>query len=170
MRRGLCLCGILALLAAVSLYAEDPPPGEGRPRSRTVVLEISARIIEQNQTVVWNENHQRVAISGSPVSIKIVGTNVAVLALFTPYLRREGQNLLVAQGQIWLEIPGQGIRYQSAMQTIPLDFDEPVYFFPLGAADEDSARIEIMLTMKAYAETPAEGAAGTSANAGKSGN
>jgi hypothetical protein len=37
------------------------------------------------------------------------------------------------------------------MQTIPLKFEEPIYFFPLGSAERDGeAYIEIMLTMRPY--------------------
>jgi hypothetical protein len=172
MRRCLYLFGAFFLLAGNSLSAEEPPPGEAHSGlgGRAVVLDISARVVEQNQVEIWNESHRRLTIPGSPVGIRMVGANVVVVAQFTPYLRKGGQNLLVAQGQIWVEIPDEGIRYQSTIQTIPIDFDEPIYFFPLGSSDnEDSARIEIMLTMKVYTETPA-GAADTTANAGKSGN
>jgi hypothetical protein len=88
------------------------------------------------------------------VGIKIVGTNIVVIAQFTPYIRHRGlQKLLVAQGQIWMEIPDQGIRYQTSMQTMPLEFGEPIYFFPLGPqTDEDSSRIEVMLTLYPYEE------------------
>ena len=120
-------------------------------RDQAVVLDINARVIEQNMQEIWNESHQRVTIPGRPVGIKMVGTNVIVAAQFIPYLRRRGQNILVAQGQIWIDIPNQGIRYCTTMQTIPLDFDEAVYFFPLGSsANEDEARIEIILTMRPY--------------------
>jgi hypothetical protein len=132
------------------------PPQNFSPhaKGRELVLDINARIVEQNQTVIWNESHKKSTIPGRPVGIKLVGTNIVVVAQFTPYLRHRGlQKLLVAQGQIWMEIPGQGIRYQTSMQTIPLEFGEPIYFFPLGPqTDEDSSRIEVMLTLYPYEE------------------
>ena len=155
MHRRLCVLGVLLLVSAhTALRADDS--GQGLPgfSGRSVVLDINARVVEQNQAVTWNENHQRQTIAGNPVGIKLVGANVAVAVQFTPYLRRNGSNILVAQGQIWVEIPGQGIRYHTSIQTIPLEFDEPIYFFPLGPVeDENNARIEIMLTMKHYRET-----------------
>ena len=116
-----------------------------------LVMDINARIVEQNQTVIWNESHQKTIMPGRPVGIKLVGANLVVVAQFTPYIRRGLQKFLVAQGQIWMEIPNQGIRYYTSMQTIPLEFGEPVYFFPLGPRkDEDAACIEVMLTLRPY--------------------
>ncbi|MCL2880125.1 MAG: hypothetical protein FWF29_07765 [Treponema sp.] len=129
-------------------HLEDVLPGFAK---QAVVLDINARVIENNMREIWNESHQRVTISGRAVGIKMVGSNVIVVAQFIPYLRHRGQNILVAQGQIWLDVPNQGIQYQTTMQTIPVDFDEPVYFFPLGSSDNgDDAKIEIMLTMRQY--------------------
>jgi hypothetical protein len=152
---------ILIITARGQLKAEEPGLEELLPalKDQAVVLDITARVLEQNQLEVWNEGCQKVTIPGRPVRLNLVGANVVVAVQFTPYLRRRGRNFLVAQGQIWVDIPNQGIRYQTTIQTIPLDFDEAIYFFPLGSAtgDNDAARIEIMLTMKPYRDTAAEG-------------
>jgi hypothetical protein len=135
---------------AVSSVPEssDDSPQRPRFRGRPLILDITARVIEQNQTVIWNESHTKETIPGRPVGIKLVGTNIAVEAQFTPYFRRGGQKFLVAQGQIWLEVPNQGIRYHTSMQTIPLEFGEPIYFFPLGPRKDDGATyIEVQLTL-----------------------
>jgi len=138
-----------AVDAGDSVIQNLPP----RVRGRAVVLEINARIVEQNQVVIWDESHRKTTFPGSPVGIKLVGANVVVIVQFTPYIRQRSQKFLVAQGQIWMETPNQGIRYQTSMQTIPLEFGEPVYFFPLGPAREnDSASIEVMLIMHPYEE------------------
>ena len=126
-----------------------------RLSGRAVILEINARIIEQNETI-WTESHRKPTIPGRPVGIKLVGSNIVVAAHFTPYIRRRAaQKFLVAQGQVWMDIPGQGIRYHTSMQTIPLEFGEPIYFFPLGpTTDSSAASIEVMLIMHPYAEEP----------------
>ena len=137
--------------------AETPPPREGRqglfPRftGQAVLLNISARIMERDRIESWNESHRKVTIPGHPVEIKLVGTNVVVAVQFTPYLRRGGtRNFLVAQGQIWMETPNRGILYHASMQTIPVQFGEPIYFFPLGPVREDTSSIEVILTMYPY--------------------
>ena len=130
---------------------QNLPP---RFRGRAVVLEINARVVEQNQVVVWDESHRKATLPGRPVGIRLVGANLVVVAQFTPYIRHRAQKVLVAQGQIWMEAPNHGIRYQTSMQTIPLEFGEPVYFFPLGPAREsDEASIEVMLIMYPYEES-----------------
>ncbi|MDR1319267.1 MAG: hypothetical protein LBJ90_06550 [Treponema sp.] len=176
MNRGFCLFSLMLIVTAgKALNAEEPGLEEMPPalKNQAVVLDFAVRVLEQNQTEVWNEGSQKVTIPGRPVSIKLVGANVVVAVQFTPYLRRRGQNFLVAQGQIWVDIPNQGIRYQTTVQTIPLDFDEPIYFFPLGSAagNNGGAHIEIMLTMKPYREAAAEettrAAAGNNNSGGK---
>ena len=136
-------------VGANDFFSQNLP---SRFMGRAVVLEINARIVEQNQEVVWDEAHSKATFPGQPVGIKLVGSNVVVVVQFTPYIRRS-QKYLVAQGQIWMEMPNRGIRYFTSMQTIPLEYGEPVYFFPLGAAGEnDSSSIEVMLTMHPYEE------------------
>jgi hypothetical protein len=165
MKRSLCVTGLLLIIGikgAMAQEAEIPADPQTQQdiqmlpgfKDQAVVLDIQARVIEQNLMEIWNESHRRVTIPGRPVGIKMVGANVVVAAQFVPYLRRRGQNILVAQGQIWIEIPGQGIRYQTTMQTIPLAFNEPVYFFPLGSSEHSNeARIEIVLTMRSYKDS-----------------
>jgi hypothetical protein len=144
-----------------AVQQDDPVPvsrdshhkGFSPRRGRALVLDINARLVEQNETVIWNESHQKITLPGRPVGIKLVGSNLVVVAQFTPYVRRGVQKFLVAQGQIWMEVPDQGIRYHTSMQTIPLEFGEPIYFFPLGPqGSEDTARIEVMLTLYPYEE------------------
>jgi hypothetical protein len=124
-----------------------------RLKEQAVVLDITARVIEQDQEEVWNSADSRVTIPGRPVGLKLVGANIVVAAQFTPYLRRNGRNVLVAQGQIWVNIPDEGIRYQTTLQTIPLEFGEQIYFFPLGSvSSRDEAWIEIQLELHPYTE------------------
>jgi hypothetical protein len=59
---------------------------------------------------------------------------------------------LVAQGQIWVQVPGVGMQYQSTMKTLPVVFGESVFFFPLGGNIEDGdSQIEIELCLNPYA-------------------
>jgi hypothetical protein len=135
--------------------ADDSPLRELFPRFRgqAFVVDINARIIEQNQNVTWKESHRKTTIPGRPVGLKLVGANVVVAVQFTPYIRRSTQKFIVAQGQVWMDIPNQGIQYQTSMQTIPVEFGEAIYFFPLGASSENDADcIEVMVTLHPYDE------------------
>jgi len=130
--------------------SQDSPYENFSPRFRgkPLIVEIDARVVERDENVIWNESLRKPTFPGSPVGIKMVGANLVVVVQFTPYVRRSVQKFMVAQTQLWMEVPGQGIRYQTSMQTIPLEFGEPVYFLPLGPqGEEDTARIEVKLTL-----------------------
>ncbi|MDR2068614.1 MAG: hypothetical protein LBP71_01965 [Spirochaetaceae bacterium] len=127
---------------------EDMLPGL---RERAVVLDIVARVVEENQQEVWNATNSKVTIPGRPVGLRLVGENIVVAVQFTPYFRNDGNNVLVAQGQIWINVPNEGIRYKTTMQTIPMKFGEQIYFFPLGSRNShNEAHIEIRLALHPY--------------------
>ncbi|GHT83776.1 hypothetical protein FACS1894137_05830 [Spirochaetia bacterium] len=122
-------------------------------RDRAVVLNIVARIVVQGEDEIWNSNNSKVTILGRPVSLKLIGTNVVVYVQFTPYQQENGRSLLVAQGQIWINVPNEGVRYQSTLQSIPMEFGEQIYFFPLGkVGSATEALIEIQLELLPYTE------------------
>ena len=156
--------GIIFFTAWTSIAAQETTleelPGL---RERAVLMRMVSRIVEQNEQIVWDSENTKVTIPGRPVGLKLVGSNLVVAVQFTPFLRQNGQHVLVAQGQIWVKVTDEGIRYYSTMQTIPLQFSEQVYFFPLGSMEtQDEAQIEIQLVMEPYsgrrhsANTPRE--------------
>jgi hypothetical protein len=153
------LVGSLLLLAANAvsqeLSLEEMVPAL---KERAIVMDIVSRVVERDQEEVWNSVNSKVTILGRPVGIKLVGTNIIVAVQFTPYRQRNGRNVLVAQGQIWLDVPNQGIRYQTTIETIPLEYGEQIYFFPLGqASNPNTPRIEIRIELRPYvAEPPAQ--------------
>jgi hypothetical protein len=154
-RKTVLFGSVLFLSVKAAAGAQESSLQEMLPglRERAVVLNIVARIVEPNHEEVWNSYNSKVTIPGRPVGIKLVGENIVVAAQFTPYLREGGRSVLVAQGQIWLDVPNVGIRYQTTLQTIPLEYGEPLYFFPLGSVNSgDTAHIEIQLELRRYTE------------------
>jgi len=135
----------------------DPPKQNLPPNFRkgAVIMDIDARILENNN-VIWNETNQKTTIPGRPIEIKLIGENVVVVVRFTFIQNNSGgQKVLVAQGQIWMADPSQGISYQASVQTIPVEFNETIYYFPLGPFKPESgatSSIEVMLTLKPYEE------------------
>ena len=135
------------------VYAQDNSIDEIPPglRDRAIIMEIAARIIEQNQEVVWNSDNSKVTIPGRPVGLKLVGANIIVAVQFTPFMRPRGNNILVAQGQIWIQKPNEGMSFHTCMETIPLEFNELIYFFPLGSeVNENDPKIEIQIVINPY--------------------
>jgi len=162
MIRSLCLASVLLIfMANAPLEAQERASNVGSAQSqggglrrRALVIDINARVLEDEKVVIWNETHRKVTIPGNPVGIKLFGSNIVVAAQFTPVIRRHG-NVLVAQGQIWIEDEQGGISYYTLIQTIPMDFNEPIYFFPLGTTQQSDSAIEIILTVNPYSETTA---------------
>ncbi|MDR1108856.1 MAG: hypothetical protein LBL19_07465 [Spirochaetaceae bacterium] len=154
-KKSLMLWGSFFLLGAhtfifpqASSTLEEMLPGL---REQAVVLDIVARVVEKNQQEVWNASNSKVTIPGKPVGLRLVGENIVVAVQFTPYFRNDGNNVLVAQGQIWVNVPNKGIHYQTTMQTIPIKFGEQIYFFPLGSVNSPSeSHIEIQLALHPY--------------------
>ncbi|MDR0451532.1 MAG: hypothetical protein LBH15_00650 [Treponema sp.] len=140
------LGGLLFVAASTASYAEDQSLEE-----LAVVLNIVSRVVEPNQQIVWDQTNNRVTLPGVPVRMKLVGANLVVVLQFTLYREKSGRKLLVAQGQILVDIPNQGMSYQTTIETIPMEYGEQIYFFPLGQADSpEEARIEIQVALLPY--------------------
>jgi len=124
------------------IRSQAPPPGI----SQVLLLSIESRVLDAERTVVWSETNSKVTIPGSPVGVKLVGSNVIVTAQFTPFISRAG-NALVAQGQIWIADTNETVTYYTSIQTIPMEFGEKIYFFPLGSSENLNPSIEIIITV-----------------------
>ena len=143
----LSVFAVSAALSAQETFLDDLPA----LRERAIVVRIIPRIVEDNEEVVWNSEITRVTLPGRPVGLKLEGSNLVAVVQFIPFLRPNGRHLLVIQGQIWINIPDEGISYHTTMQTIPLEFSEQVYFFPLGSMKTvDAPSIEIQLVLEPY--------------------
>jgi len=161
MNRSLCFVSVFCIFAAsIHIDAQEHQASNAgtlpRLSRRPLVLNINARVLNQEQGVIWNETHEKITIAGNPVGIQMVGSNIVVSVQFTPFIRRRNGNVLVAQGQIWINDPDRGVNYYTSIQTIPMEFDEPIYFFPLGESQRLNSSIEIILTVNPYRGTSAE--------------
>ena len=153
---------ILGLVFAVMpLSAQNRPVG-GRERNgasdlrrNALIINIDARVLDEDKTVTWKQTENKITIPGRPVGINLVGSNVVVAVQFTPFIRR-GQSVLVAQSQIWIENPEKGISYYTSIQTIPMELGEPIHFFPLGNSGQPNSSIEIILIVNPHETSNAE--------------
>jgi hypothetical protein len=101
---------------------------------RALQVSITARIIEDGEETVWNMDLTRVTISGRAVTVRLEGSNVVVVANFTPYREDDNSVLLVAQGQTWVTgaDDDERVTYRTALKSLPMRLGEPVVFLPLG--------------------------------------
>lgn len=151
--------GVLAaaglLLLSVGLYAQTQRQEELPPavRERAIVLHIITKV-EQSNKKVWTATNSKATIPGRPVNIKLVGENIVIEIQFTPFLR-QGKYTLVAQSQIWIDIPEKGVSYKTVSHSMAIDFKEPIVILPLGSdRASDNPNIELHLTMYRYGEEP----------------
>ena len=142
-RRGALVAGLLlsGWVCAPLLAAQELPEGELLEQGLeqllqgALTLNINARIVDQNDNeAVWTMDLTRVTISGRAVTIRLDGSNITVVAEFTPYWEDDGQLMLVAQGQTWVtgsdgtDVP----EYRTSFTTLPIQLGEPIVFLPLG--------------------------------------
>jgi hypothetical protein len=139
--KGLALIGVSALLLFTpALPAQNKPGSQGKvDESFFTILEqalninIAARISEAGEPAVWNVESTEITIPGRSVSVKLVGSNIVVVAQFTPYIGENDTLILVAQGQVWISSPmEEKIKYLTTLKSIPVNLGETVFFFPLG--------------------------------------
>ncbi|MFA7566880.1 MAG: hypothetical protein WCY01_07615 [Alkalispirochaeta sp.] len=145
LRRVLLGVAVLAVLPSVKglgtpVAAQESPAAQELDDSLNALLEgalaihITARIVDEDQNEdVWNMNVTRVTIGGRSVRVQMEGSNVRVIAEFTPYWANDEELLLVAQGQTWLNtVAGAKPEYRTAFTTLPVRLGEPILFLPLG--------------------------------------
>jgi len=159
MKRLFCLFSILNLFVLIIPVSaqNNRLSGTGTQERRqapenirqALVLDINSRVLEDGKKVVWSETNRKTSISGIPVGVQLAGSNVVVVVQFTPYIRRDG-NVLVVQGQIWVADSEKGVTYFTSIQTVPMVLGEPVYFFPLGESQYLNPSIEIIITVNPY--------------------
>lgn len=116
-------------------------------------LEITATVLPPDEQPVWNSQSKKLTIPGRSVAVRLVGDNIRIDVVFTPYQEESGNLLLVAQGQVWFsEVPDAKAAYLTTIQSIPVSWGEKVLFFPLGFPNEfaETATFNIQLEVEIY--------------------
>jgi hypothetical protein len=156
MKRSFFLLNVFYFLTAgILINAQDwrpAPAAEGAVpgiRRQALDITIESKVLE-GKDVAWSEINRKVSMSGNPVGVQLVGSNIVVKVQFTPYVRRSG-NVLAAQGQIWIADKNNIVTYYTSMQAIPFELGEPIHFLPLGP-EHLNPSIEIIITVKSHNE------------------
>jgi hypothetical protein len=116
-------------------------------------LQITAKVLPADQQPVWNSQSKKLTIPGRSVAVRLVGDNIRIDVVFTPYQEESGNLLLVAQGQVWFsEAPDAKTTYLTTIQSIPVSWGEKVLFFPLGFSSEltQASTLNIQLEVEIY--------------------
>ena len=116
-------------------------------------LHITARVLPPNEQPVWNSQSKKLTIPGRSVAVRLVGDNIRIDVVFTPYQEEDGDLLLVAQGQVWFsEAPDAKTTYLTTIQSVPVTWGEKVLFFPLGFSSKlaQAPTFNIQLEVEIY--------------------
>ncbi len=133
MRRRVALLTALFLVGIAGLWAQDLDDALKLLQDKVLSVHITARITQDGNETVWDMDLSRVTISGRAVTVRLDGSNVIVVARFTPYQEADGSILLVAQGETWVTTDEEeNARYRTSFKSLPVALGEPVVFFPLG--------------------------------------
>ncbi len=165
---GFCLafCALFVSVAARAQSRESDIP-EGL-KDKALTITINAVVMGQADTVAWQAGSSRSTIPGTPVGVKLVGTNVAILVQLTPFDDGKGGLVLVTQGQVWVKRPNGELSYFTSLDTVAVHYGERVYFFPLGRSTSGEAAMRVEVSVEHYALAPpsAKSASGSAAPLG----
>jgi hypothetical protein len=151
MRRALaCLATIGLIAAAGPLLAQGAPEamiaGSLAIRFHAFVPRPHAGAIGVSGPYAWEQEDTKFTIPGTAVSLKLVFDNGVVLISATPFESGAQRATLVAQGQIWMRAVG-GFSYRTTLETVSVEYGEPVLYFPFGVDARGGSPLRIELTV-----------------------
>lgn len=142
-RLGSLALGVAFLAAAAGAVAQPAPVDDALQMllDGAFQLHINARIVDrQDNVTVWNMELTRITVSGHAVTVRLEGSNITVVAEFTPYRETTERMVLIAQGQTWIRT-GNGpndVQYRTTFTTLPITLGQPIVFLPLGTSSASS--------------------------------
>jgi len=122
---------MLALSMVVSsAVAQGAPPIPEAFQDKALTVTVHTQVPESPTAPAWEAKEVKSTLPGSAVAVKLVGESLVVMIQVTPYQGPEGL-MLVTQAQVWIK-DKDTIQYHTALNTLKVDFGEPVVFYPLG--------------------------------------
>lgn len=136
---------IFTLCAGTSAFSGDLDDLLDLLQDNVFSVHVIGRIYDSGEVSSWEMEVAKYTISGRKVSLRLEGRNLIVIADITPYINNEDEILLVAQGQVWVDEPGEElVKYSSTMKSLPIKLGDKVYFYPLGISQEYDSEMFIL--------------------------
>jgi hypothetical protein len=148
-----CLLALAAGLAAQGAPSVPNPQLLETIKLNALVFSVKASIIG-TEGVAWAADQNRVTVHGIPVTIKLEGTDMLIMAELTPYRQTPDSILLAIKNELWLRDPGAGtVQYFISIKSALVKLNSPVYFYPLGKGSGDGRPvIKMDITVNPYQE------------------
>jgi hypothetical protein len=144
MRKKVIIILILFLFVGFGAFSDEISELLELLEDNVFSVNIVGRIYGNGNVSSWNVEVTKYTISGKKVSVKLKGKNLKIIADITPYADEKGI-LLLAQGQVWITSPGEEtLQYTSTMKSLPIQFGDKVYFYPLGLNQDKNQKMFIL--------------------------
>ncbi|TFG83640.1 MAG: hypothetical protein E4H20_05035 [Spirochaetales bacterium] len=154
---------VISPMAAQAPASSAPPPDsvkKAEPGSLAAIpaallsealeLSIVATVDRSDNENAWRAVDVKYTLQGTPVTVKMIGSDVIVLVTVTPHLAQGGGLLLIAQGQVWFKESDGVLRYRTTVDTLKVGFGERVFFYPLGVGQGSDAPLRIEIVLNRY--------------------
>lgn len=142
---GLAWAGLAALARLGAQESSIPEELAGR----ALMIRVQAETRDRD-TVAWSGDARRLALVGTPVGFRLLGTDLLVLVQVTPLDQGEKGVTLIAQSQVWFRDPAGVLSYRTSLDRIEVGFAERLFFFPLGRAKDGSAPLRVIISVDRY--------------------
>ena len=132
-------CATLLLFVSAPVIAQslELPDSWDALIDGALEIHINARIVDEGQSdTLWMMDVTRITVSGRAVNVRLDGTNITVIAEFTPYWEEDDSLLLLVQGQTWIYDAADPAdpEYRTSFTSLPIRLGEPIVFLPLGSS------------------------------------
>lgn len=117
---------------------------------QVLVVKITPRVIEADQSVSWEQPLTQVTTAGVPVVVKIDADSLAIRVTITPFVRGP-DFLLVVQGEV-RQRDEKGSRRSSTLQSLLVPPGESIAFFPLGRDGNSDRQMVVMMKVEYQGE------------------
>lgn len=119
-------------------------------RGEALAVSVRAMVSHPDTKEPWQASERKYTVPGTPVSIKMMGSDVAVAISMTPYRTKDGKLFMIAQGQVWFRDADGTVRYRSTVDTVGVNFGEKLLFYPFGVYANGEAPLRIELVVDPY--------------------
>jgi hypothetical protein len=141
---------LLVLLPVLSVSSQEKPIPPGLNVSS---LLKDALLFSVDVTVsspggseeLWDTQIEKITIPGRAVNVSLQGSDSRLKVIFTIYPEDKKRMLLVAQSETWV-----GGEYSSTITSLPMTFQDKLYYYPLGraAGSADEKPVEVRMAIK----------------------
>lgn len=120
-------------------------------KDKALCISIRATVSGSAENAAWESLGIRNTVPGSPVGIKLVGSNVVIVFQLTPFDIGKNSVNLVTQGQVWVKKENGEFNYRTTLDSMTVRYGERVYYFPLGQDGHGASPLRVEILVEPYA-------------------